>query len=501
MGAYMAVPLVYKSALSVSSLQQAFEELTKFNEETKRIEDEKTAFEEAQAAARADAEAAGTEFVPEEKEWPEVELPPIVTELRKFVVCIDLLGQDSEFSDDQKNKILETVFKFKDHWEKFEKRCLEEDRDALIKERALDAVDLSEEVVAALKEKEDQLVDKTLNPQAEESDKKEEEKPEEKGKKKTAKEKAKEEKEKAEKAAAEAAEKKDEPEQTLEQKQEIVSDVRLKFQIDLLKEDKNIKERFEGLAQRKIVKFENFFKAIFYMLGFEMNDICENARGPTQQLFWKKTKLLWTTKLIPAMEKYQYKGPKSQEHKVYQKLAFVEQLIASNTFEELAQYNFALAVIFRWIKLAIEARRRDISMRTYITKQKKEEREGKQEEEKQRQEDRKKACEEAEAAFQVENRKAIDRWEEFKAAKDAGEEFELEEGEEEPEEPIFDDKYFLYHFDEEHPEIAIPPEVVDDIDNDWVIEPEKRDEVINEYVNAQAEASAIYGVPPSSARK
>lgn len=46
LGAYIAVPLVYRSALSVSSLQQGFDELTKYNEETNRITNEKNTFEE-----------------------------------------------------------------------------------------------------------------------------------------------------------------------------------------------------------------------------------------------------------------------------------------------------------------------------------------------------------------------------------------------------------------------------------------------------------------------
>ena len=80
-------------------------------------------------------------------------------------------------------------------------------------------------------------------------------------------------------------------------------------------------------------------------------------------------------------------------------MAFVESLIAEYTFESLALYNFAFAVIFRWIKYAIEARRRDISMRTLNARTKKEERAGKQEEEALRQEARKAALEEADEAF------------------------------------------------------------------------------------------------------
>jgi hypothetical protein len=35
--------------------------------------------------------------------------------------------------------------------------------------------------------------------------------------------------------------------------------------------------------------------------------------------------------------------------------------------------------------------------------------------------------------------------------------------------PTFDEKFFLFNWNEEHPEIIIPEEVKDDIDNDWVI--------------------------------
>lgn len=99
------------------------------------------------------------------------------------------------------------------------------------------------------------------------------------------------------------------------------------------------------------------------------------------------------------MEKYQYKGPKEQGVKVYQTLAFVESLIAEYTFESLSLYNFGFAIIYKWIKYAIEARRRDISMRTLNARNKKEERAGKQEEEALRLEARKTALEEADEAF------------------------------------------------------------------------------------------------------
>lgn len=75
------------------------------------------------------------------------------------------------------------------------------------------------------------------------------------------------------------------------------------------------------------------------------------------------------------------------------------------------------------------------------------------------------------------------------AAKNAGEEYELEEGEQMPtKECLFDEKYFLFQFDEDNPAIAIPQEVHDDKDNDWIIEADQKDAVIEEFLIGQQEA-------------
>lgn len=81
------------------------------------------------------------------------------------------------------------------------------------------------------------------------------------------------------------------------------------------------------------------------------------------------------------------------------------------------------------------------------------------------------------------------------AAKEAGEEYELEEGETMPsKECLFDEKYFMFQYDEDQPEIIIPDEVIDDIDNDWIIKQEEKDEVIENFLAGQQEAeAAMYG--------
>jgi len=63
-------------------------------------------------------------------------------------------------------------------------------------------------------------------------------------------------------------------------------------------------------------------------------------------------------------------------------LDYVEKQVDALTFEELSTYNYALAVIHKWLKLALEARRRDVGKRLLDERTKREDRDAKIEEEK-----------------------------------------------------------------------------------------------------------------------
>jgi len=149
LGSFMAVPLVYKSSLSVNSLQNAYDDYMTYTDNVQRQNDLIQEFEDAQEASRVDAEAAGTAFTPEEKEWPQIDLPPIQTTNKRFVVCIDSMGQDRVFTDEEKTFILETVHKYRTHWEIFENDKLVEDRDALIAQKKKDEEIITEEYLLA----------------------------------------------------------------------------------------------------------------------------------------------------------------------------------------------------------------------------------------------------------------------------------------------------------------------------------------------------------------
>lgn len=145
LGSFMAVPLVYKSCLSVESFNNAVTDYTRYKSLVLQQETDKLTHEALEEQKKVEAQAAGTLYVPEEKEWELIELAPIRNELKKFVVCIDSMGQDREFTPEQKRFILEAVLRFRKHWEKFEEDKLLADRDALYEEREEDTEKFNDE--------------------------------------------------------------------------------------------------------------------------------------------------------------------------------------------------------------------------------------------------------------------------------------------------------------------------------------------------------------------
>jgi len=78
---------------------------------------------------RDDAERNGVPFEGENKVWEQLVEKPYITKKKSYVVCLDTLGQDREFTDDQRRFILETIKKFISLWEEKERRFLTRDRD------------------------------------------------------------------------------------------------------------------------------------------------------------------------------------------------------------------------------------------------------------------------------------------------------------------------------------------------------------------------------------
>ena len=144
----MAIPLVYKSALSVPSFQQSLNDLQDYEKRVKVQDEEKILWDMKQEQIKSDKVAAGMkeeDWVPEPREWELITIEPVLTTLKKFVVCCDSMGQDREFTAEEKDFALTAIYKFRKYWEEFEQTKLLEDRDALIKLKEGDAEKFTEE--------------------------------------------------------------------------------------------------------------------------------------------------------------------------------------------------------------------------------------------------------------------------------------------------------------------------------------------------------------------
>jgi len=166
----------------------------------------------------------------------------------------------------------------------------------------------------------------------------------------------------------------------------------LKYLVDQLKEEDVYQVRYRDLVSRKVVQLHGLFKAIFYFLGYDKEQVCVEG---SQLFVWKKARKLWNEALVERMAGYVFHGPKEKAISMYQKINFVERLLHSTSQEEINAYNHSLGLIYKWMRMAIETRKRDIVHRLSITKTKREERAAREEEAKARAEERAAALAEA----------------------------------------------------------------------------------------------------------
>ena len=101
------------------------------------------------------------------KEWAVIKPVVYQTYSQKLVVCLDTMGQDREFTDDQRRFVLETVQAFKKAWEQSEVRVMDNDVDIMMELQGRDREKSKEENHAAL-EKIEEEVQHHIGPKLEE---------------------------------------------------------------------------------------------------------------------------------------------------------------------------------------------------------------------------------------------------------------------------------------------------------------------------------------------
>ena len=141
---------------------------------------------------------------------------------------------------------MDAVYRLRNVWESFEEKKLIEDRDALIEFKEEDAERFTDDTMAETQEKCDLLVETFLNPPVIEGA----------------------EVPKVDPDAPPAPI----PDPFINVK--AVAAIKLKFLLDQLTEEEAYRSRYKDLVSRKVLKLQNFVKAIFYFLGYQKNQIC-----------------------------------------------------------------------------------------------------------------------------------------------------------------------------------------------------------------------------------
>jgi len=103
LGSYMAIELKYPSCLFESSYDEAYKEFLKCREKRADQKVEKEEFDKEQEELKKQKEEDGDEYEAPDKQWPEILEPAFQTEEKKFVVCLDTLGQDREFTQEDRD--------------------------------------------------------------------------------------------------------------------------------------------------------------------------------------------------------------------------------------------------------------------------------------------------------------------------------------------------------------------------------------------------------------
>ena len=99
LGSYLAIKLEYESCLFENAFDEAV--LDFVNKEAARAEQlkQKIEWEEQQNELRKEKEDAGEEFIEEPREWEEIKENAYKTQSVQYVICLNTMGQDRQYTD------------------------------------------------------------------------------------------------------------------------------------------------------------------------------------------------------------------------------------------------------------------------------------------------------------------------------------------------------------------------------------------------------------------
>ena len=129
LGSYLAIRLEYNSCLFEEALDAAVVDSLELKHKQKEQDDEKKGHLERLIAEAKDND--DPSFDPHkmasQRRWDDIKTKPFKTQAVQFVVCLNTLGQDREFTADEIKLAQRTVRDYATQWEKIERKNLESD--------------------------------------------------------------------------------------------------------------------------------------------------------------------------------------------------------------------------------------------------------------------------------------------------------------------------------------------------------------------------------------
>jgi len=321
LGAYLACPLSYKSVLSEKAFDEGVKERLRVQAEREqqkkdreeRDEDYQKKIQEMQEQEGVEEEAiAAVEEEWKGFEWPEIEEREFDFEERKFVLCVDTLGEDRELTEEERKYVSELSEYFVKSWEESEKRQLSRDIDLFIEaQKNINREEFIDNLTQKLSEE--------ISTQYQE----------------------------------------DENDTELKQNYKKAC-IATEFYRGKLQEEE-VKNMIKSLASYRVVKFKTLIQNVMYLLGYQKGQV--NHPG-TNMLEWKEVKkIISQDEFFTKLDEYEYKGPKEG---YWEKYALTNRLLPKFekiNLEDIEDYNLGLAVLYRYVKQLIETRLLDIQVR------------------------------------------------------------------------------------------------------------------------------------------
>lgn len=117
------------------------------------------------------------------------------------------------------------------------------------------------------------------------------------------------------------------------------------------------------LRQLYLVKHRRVLQTLFYLLGYEREQVCERD---TNSLDFKKAKELLDDHFLMRMQQYNPCGERPSDQFTfhsYQKLSFLKQNIADIEDDKVEEFSVVMLKLLKWMQLAIEIRIDDVVRR------------------------------------------------------------------------------------------------------------------------------------------